>query len=82
MPHHSAFESPIATIWRPWKTNSSPCALEIFAGCGRHTQHRRRVGIRAYACDTCLNPGDDVLQPDVEYRILEMIFAGKVLLFG
>lgn len=71
--------SPLLQLWQPWKTNSSPCALEIFAGCGRHTQHLRHVGIRAYAIDTCLNPGDDVLQPDVEYRILEMIFSGKVL---
>ena len=71
--------SPLLQLWQPWKTNSSPCALEIFAGCGRRTQHLRRVGIRAYAIDTCLTPGDDVLQPDVEYRILEMIFAGKVL---
>ncbi len=67
---------PLNPLWQPWKDNCLPCALEIFAGCGRLTRSLRCAGSRAFAIDACLNPGDDVLQSEVEYRILAMIFSG------
>ena len=70
---------PVNPVWQPWRSNNLPCVLEVFAGCGRLTKSLRRAGVRTFATDTCLNPGDDVLQPDVEYRILEMIFSGVTI---
>ena len=63
----------LSPLWQDWRQAPPGSCLEIFAGSGRLTTEFRKAGISAYAIDTCLHPGDNVLDPGVERQILALL---------
>lgn len=51
-----------------WREATGEFCLEIFAGCRRLTRALQKRGLRCYSIDVCLDPHDDVLDPDVEKK--------------
>ena len=64
---------PVSPLWQDWREAPAGSCLEIFAGCGRLTVALRRAGVSAFCLDICLNPNDDVLQPEVEAQLVELL---------
>lgn len=63
-----------------WREATGEFCLEIFAGCRRLTRALQKRGLRCYSIDVCLDPHDDVLDPDVEKKIFDLLFNQKVQL--
>ena len=61
------------------KSKPSRFALEIFAGTARVASELNDHGIPTYPVDICLFPGHNVLDADVEHRILNWIRSGVIL---
>lgn len=61
------------------KAKPSRFALEIFAGTARVAGMLCQHGIPTYPIDICLFPSHDVLDVNVEHRILNWIRAGVIL---
>ena len=73
-------KQPVYPVWQDWRQWHDPCVLEIFAGSGRLTLACRKLGIVAFAIDSCLSNTDDLLDPAVESQLISMILSGCVRL--
>lgn len=63
-----------------WKEACSPCFLEIFSGCGRLHRAVAARGFDSFGIDNSCDPADDVLDPKVEKRIIDLLMSGVILM--